>query len=50
MEEAARIALGVARRFLESNPQIEMARFVLFSREDYGAYARALQEVMRGEG
>ena len=50
VEEAARIALGVARRFLESNPQIEMARFVLFSREDYGAYARALQEVMRGEG
>jgi O-acetyl-ADP-ribose deacetylase (regulator of RNase III) len=50
VEEAARVAPGVARGFLESNPQIEMARFILFSQEGYGAYARALQEVMRGEG
>jgi len=34
---------------MESHPEIELVRFVLFGQQAYQAYVRALQQVMRGE-
>jgi O-acetyl-ADP-ribose deacetylase (regulator of RNase III) len=42
---ASRIALAEAKRFLEQDPQVAHARFVLFSEGMYGAFALALEEV-----
>ena len=49
LNRAAHVALGTVRDFLESNPQVELVRFVLFGRDAYDAHVRALQDVMRGE-
>ncbi len=43
IEEAARIALGTVREFLEEHPLAEV-RFVLFSETDLHVYAAALRE------
>jgi len=49
IDEAAGIALRAARDYMESHPEIELVRFVLFGQQAYQAYVRALQQVMRGE-
>ncbi|PYT10095.1 MAG: O-acetyl-ADP-ribose deacetylase [Acidobacteria bacterium] len=49
IDEAAGIALRAARDYMESRPEIELVRFVLFGQQAYQAYVRALQQVMRGE-
>ena len=40
---ASQIALATTRRFLEQDPTIELARFVLFGEGTYGAFARTLE-------
>ncbi len=45
IERAAEIALSTVIEFLRNAP-IEEVRFVLFSEEDYGIYARALDELL----
>lgn len=42
---ASRIALSTTRSFLERDPTVELARFVLFSEGIYGAFAAALEEL-----
>ena len=49
IDEAAGIALRAARDYMESHPEIELIRFVLFGQQAYQAYVRALQQVMGGE-
>jgi len=49
IDEAAGIALRAARDYMESHPEIELVRFVLFGQQAYQAYVRALQQVIRGE-
>lgn len=44
--EAARIALSTVRDYLEHHPEIELARFVLFSAADLTAYEEATREVL----
>ena len=45
IDQASRIALGTAKRFLEEDPTIELVRFVLFGDGAYGAFAAALEEL-----
>lgn len=45
VDQASRIALGTAKRFLEGDPTIELVRFVLFGEGAYGAFAAALEEL-----
>ncbi len=45
VDEASRIALATARTFLERDPVVEHARFVLFGPGMYGAFAAALEEL-----
>ncbi|HEX4131156.1 MAG TPA: O-acetyl-ADP-ribose deacetylase [Pirellulales bacterium] len=47
LDLASRVALGAAREFLQSRGQPERVRFVLFSPAAYGAFAAALEELMR---
>jgi len=47
IEEAARIALGAARRHLEGPTGIAWVRFVLFGRRTYEIYAAVLGEIAR---
>jgi len=42
---ASRIALATTRSFLEQDPTLELARFVLFSEGILGAFAAALEEL-----
>jgi O-acetyl-ADP-ribose deacetylase len=42
---AARIALATVMEYLQDHPEIELARFVLFSENDFTAYAEALGEL-----
>jgi O-acetyl-ADP-ribose deacetylase len=44
MAEAARIALKTVADYLARHPEIELVRFVLFGRDAYEIYAKALQE------
>ena len=45
IDEAARIALRTACEVLRSHPEIELVRFVLFGRDAFDAYSRALEEI-----
>lgn len=49
MKEAARIALGAAKEFLEKHRKPELIRFVLFGNDAYEAFAAALKE-LTGKG
>ena len=46
LEEAAPIALRTVTDYLKSHPEIQLVRFVLFGKEAYQAYEKALKEVM----
>jgi O-acetyl-ADP-ribose deacetylase (regulator of RNase III) len=43
VDQASRIALATAKSFLEQDPIVALARFVLFSDGMYGAFAAALE-------
>jgi O-acetyl-ADP-ribose deacetylase (regulator of RNase III) len=43
--DAARIALRTVTTYLDGHPEIELARFVLFSAADLAAYRQALEEL-----
>ena len=45
VDQACRIALTTAKLFLEQDPTVEHARFVLFSEGILGAFAAALDEL-----
>jgi O-acetyl-ADP-ribose deacetylase (regulator of RNase III) len=45
VDQASRIALSTTRTFLEQDPVVELARFVLFSEGMLGAFAAALEEL-----
>lgn len=45
VDQASRVALATTKEFLERDPTIEDARFVLFSEGMLGAFAAALEEV-----
>ncbi len=45
VDQASRIALRVAKEYLEQDPTGELARFVLFGPGTYGAFAAALEEL-----
>ncbi len=45
IDQASRIALGTARRFLLEHDLPELVRFVLFGAGAYGAFAAALDEL-----
>lgn len=45
IRDAARIALSTVREFLEQHPDIELARFVLFSDRDLAVYEEAAREL-----
>jgi O-acetyl-ADP-ribose deacetylase (regulator of RNase III) len=44
VDQASRIALTTTRAFLEQDPTVTLARFVLFSEGIWGAFAAALEE------
>ena len=46
MDEAAPIALQTVITYLESNTDIELVRFVLFGRNAYQVYEKALQDIL----
>lgn len=45
LNEAAPIALGTVRDYLEDHPEIELVRFVLFDGKTLGAYEEALKKL-----
>ena len=45
VDQGSRIALATTRAFLEQDPTVELARFVLFSEGMLGAFAAALEEI-----
>ncbi len=49
LDMAARVALRTVRDFLSTNDKPELVRFVLFGPAAYGAFAAALEEIMREE-
>jgi len=48
IELAASIALKTTMNYLETHPEIELVRFVLFGGTAYEAYERALKVLLRG--
>jgi O-acetyl-ADP-ribose deacetylase (regulator of RNase III) len=46
LEEAAPIALRTVMDYLKSHPDIQWVRFVLFGKEAYQAYEKALNELL----
>jgi O-acetyl-ADP-ribose deacetylase (regulator of RNase III) len=50
IELAAPIALQTAMDHLQSHPDVEWVRFVLFGRSAYQAYERALRGLLHREG
>jgi O-acetyl-ADP-ribose deacetylase (regulator of RNase III) len=46
LEEAAPIALKTVMDYLKGHPDIELVRFVLFGKEAYQAYQRALKDLL----
>jgi O-acetyl-ADP-ribose deacetylase len=46
LEEAAPIALKTVNDYLKSHPDIRLVRFVLFGKEAYQAYEKALQDLL----
>lgn len=47
MDLASRVALSAAKEFLAERSPLELIRFVLFGEGAYGAFAAALEEMMR---
>ncbi len=47
VDQACRIALATTKAFLEQDPTVEHARFVLFSEGILGAFAAALDELAK---
>jgi O-acetyl-ADP-ribose deacetylase (regulator of RNase III) len=47
LEEAAPLALRTVIDYLKSHPDIQLVRFVLFGKEAYQAYEKALQELLK---
>ncbi|MBX3412467.1 MAG: O-acetyl-ADP-ribose deacetylase [Pirellulales bacterium] len=47
MDQASRIALGTTIDFVRTQQRPELVRFVLFDAGAYGAFAAALEELMR---
>ncbi|MBC7262278.1 MAG: O-acetyl-ADP-ribose deacetylase [Chloroflexi bacterium] len=47
IEQAAPIALRTVMDYLQSHPEIELVRFVLFGSAAYEAYERALKELLQ---
>lgn len=47
INEAARIALKTVMDYLSQHPEIKLARFVLFGQAAYGAYEKALRDLLR---
>ena len=47
LEEAAPIALKTVMDYLNSHPDIQLVRFVLFGQDAYGAYERALKDLIK---
>jgi O-acetyl-ADP-ribose deacetylase (regulator of RNase III) len=47
LEEAAPVALGTVMDYLKSHPEIQLVRFVLFGKEAYQAYEKALKELLK---
>jgi len=47
LEEAAPIALKTVMDYLKANPDIQLVRFLLFGREAYQAYEKALKDLMK---
>lgn len=47
LEEAAPIALRTVIDYLKSHPDIQFVRFVLFGKEAYQAYEKALKELFK---
>ncbi len=45
IREAARVALATVMEYLRDHPEVELVRFVLFSENDFKAYAGALGEL-----
>ena len=50
MDQASRIALRVAKQFLEEQGRPPLVRFVLFSPGAYGAFVAAWEEVRGQDG
>jgi len=46
LEEAAPLALKTVIDYLKGHPDIQLVRFVLFGKEAYQAYAKALQDLL----
>ena len=46
IDEAGEVALGAVRRSLESHPEIELVRFVLWGEPALAAYLRAARKVL----
>jgi O-acetyl-ADP-ribose deacetylase (regulator of RNase III) len=46
LEEAAPIALKTVSDYLKAHPDIQLVRFVLFGKEAYQAYAKALEDLL----
>jgi len=47
LEEAAPIAIKTVMDYLKAHPDIELVRFVLFGRDAYQAYEKALKDLMK---
>jgi O-acetyl-ADP-ribose deacetylase (regulator of RNase III) len=45
IEEAARVSLTTAIKFLKQHPELDLIRFVLFSQSDYETYADVLRSL-----
>jgi O-acetyl-ADP-ribose deacetylase (regulator of RNase III) len=46
LEEAAPVALKTVTDYLKSHPDIQLVRFVLFGKEAYQAYEKALKDLL----
>jgi O-acetyl-ADP-ribose deacetylase (regulator of RNase III) len=47
LEEAAPIALKMVTDYLKAHPDIQLVRFILFGREAYQAYEKALKDLAK---
>lgn len=47
LEEAAPIAIQTVMDYLKTHPDIQLVRFVLFGREAYQAYEKALKDLLK---
>ena len=45
LDEAAPIALGTVKEYLQQHPEITLVRFVLFDKQAYDAFMRAAQQL-----